>query len=346
MDTRLEALSDRLCRGLMRAYPPEFQQRFSEEMAQVYRSLCCQVYHNAGIGGLLRIWLSALLDFPMAALVQWGQNLTKRRMVSMQANPWEKVDGTIPLSSRQALLAALPFLLFGIASLAEKSEILRTSSASLPLRQVLLIHPYLVCGWLILIGLAAGIVTGFPRWAFSYLGWGVLYAWWWGDMGFYGYHTEGESWLVLLAVVVISLLIRRSIQPLRFVFSGLWRDLTLLSFGLYILYTHVYMVADSNHNPYLAFFILASALVASLGAWGFFRNASPMRRVLALVGGLFLAVVLGMINDATWDFAAYYGLPESSNGISLIGVIFFAGLAVFMLGFGLITRWRQNRMNS
>jgi len=343
MATRLEVYSDRIYRSLTHAYPAAFRQRFSDEMTQVYRSLCRQVYQEAGASGMLRLWLAAVWDWACAALIQWEQSLSKRRMVSMQANPWDKTDGTIPLTPRQALLVILPFVLFGIASLASRLEILHTYPASLPLWQVLLIHPYLVCGWLILLGLAAGIIAGFPRWAFSYLGWGLLYAWWWEDMGFYGYETEGESWLVLLAVVVVSLLIRRSIQPLRVIFASLWHDLTLLPLGLYILYTHVFILADENHNPYLAFFIIASTIIACLGAWGFFRTASPVRRVLALIGALFLAIILGVINDATWDFAAYYGLPESSNEISLIGVVLFVVMGVFMLGFGLLTRWRLQR---
>jgi len=343
MDSRLKGFSDRLYRCLMSAYPAEFQQRFSAEMAQVYRSLCCQVYQDAGISGLLHIWLSEIWDLPMAALVQWGQILTKRRMVSMQANPWDKTDGTIPLNPRQAFLAVLPFLLFGIASLVGRLDFFYTHPANLPLWQVLLTDPDLVCGWTILIGLAAGIIAGFPRWTFSYLSWGLLYAWNWSNGVFYGHVIRGESWLIFLAVVAVSLLIRRSIQPLRVILASLWCDLTLLPFGIFTLYTWLYMLADSNHNPYLTLFIIATTLVTCLGAWGFFRSTSPVRRVLALIGGLFLAMVIDAVNNATWDFAAYYGLPKGQEGINPRLALAILSLFLVMLGLGWITRWRQQR---
>jgi len=263
-------------------------------------------------------------------------------MVSMQARPWDKTDGTIPLSPRQTLLAVLPFLLFGIASLVSRLDIYHTNPASLPLWKILVIEPYFVCGWIILVGLSGGIIAGFPRWAFSYLGWGLLYAWW-SNGSYYGHEIRGEGWLVFLSVVAVSLLIRHSIQPLRVIYTGLWRDLTLLPFGVFVLYTQLYMLADSNHNPYLALFITATTLVACLGAWVFFRSASPVRRVLALIGGLFLALVIDIINSATWDFAAYYGLPKGRQGIPpglalAIGILFLV-----MLGLGWLTHWRQRR---
>ena len=46
---------------------------------------------------------------------------------------------------------------------------------------------------------------------------------------------------------------------------------------------------------------------------------------------------------ATWDYRAYFNLPESAQKVNLVGQIFFAILAVLMLGNALLACWRQTR---
>ncbi len=331
---------------MLQVYPGGFRGRFAAEMAQVFRALCCEAYAESGVGGVMCLWLPALWDCVWSAIYQWWMRLFKRKVENMQTKPIDRRDGILPLSVAQAGLAALPFLAFGISSLVIRLEFFHTYPASLPLWQILFIHPYLVFNWLILIGLGVGVLAGFPRWAYSFLGWALLFAWWWMDMGFYGYYSDWKIWLPLLGVFLVTLLIRRSLQPLRALFTGMWSDWTLLSLGVYTLYGYVSMLYDENHHPYLLIFIAVTTLAISMGAWGYFRSVSPLRRVLALVGGLLLATVIGGINSATWDYRAYYGLPESSQNVSLVGLILFVGLALLMLGNGLLARWRLVRDSS
>jgi hypothetical protein len=341
MRPRWLALSDRVYRLLLRAYPASFRARFAAEMAQVFSCLCREVFAQSGAVGLLRLWLLSLWDWAGAAISQWWKYLFKIRMVSMQSNSINNRDGIQPLSVIQAGAAALPFLAFGIASLVSKLEFFHTYPVSLPLWQILLIDPYLVFNWLMLVGLGVGILAGFPRWAYSFLGWTILFAWWWSDMGFYGHSMDWKIWLPLLAVFVIALLVRRSWQPLRALLAGLWMDWTLLSLSLYILCGWTFMLSDENHNPYLLVFIAATTLALSLGAWGYFRSTSPLRGVLALVGGFFLTILLAVINNATWDYRAYYGLPESASNANLFGLFFFIGLTILMLVIGWLALWRR-----
>ena len=215
-------------------------------------------------------------------------------------------------SSRQEWRRCL-FYCLGPASWPCRLPYFQSGPANLPLWQVLFIHPYLVFNWLILTGLAAGILMASPRWTYSYLGWAILFGLWWSNMGFYGYSTGWKIWLPFLGVFLVAILIRRSWQPLRACLAGMMDDWTLPSLALYILYGGVYMLYDSNHHPYVLVFIAATTLGISLGAWGYFRAAAPLTRILALLAGLFVATVLSAINEATWDFGAYYGLPESST---------------------------------
>jgi len=343
MKSRLLAFSDWMYRAMLQVYPAGFRERFAAEMAQVFRSLYCEAYAESGVGGVMRLWLPALWDWAWSAIYQWWMRLFKRKVENMQTKPIDRRDGILPLPAAQAGLAALPFLAFGISSVVNRLELFHTNPASLPLWQILFIHPHLVFNWLMLIGLGVGILAGFPRWAYTFLGWALLFAWWWTDMGFYGHYSDWKIWLPLLGVFLVTLLIRRSLLPVRALFTGIWSDWTLLSLGVYIFYGFVFILSDENHNPNLLIFISATTLAFSMGSWGYFRSVSPLRRILALVGGLFLATIIGVISNTTWDYRAYYGLPESSNNISLFGLIVFVCLTLLMLGIGLLTLWRHAR---
>ena len=126
----------------------------------------------------------------------------------------------------------------------------------------------------------------------------------------------------------------------KLVLPGIWHDLTLLPLAVYILYTAVYMIYDENHHPALLWFMVALGLAASLGAWGFFRAASPLRRALSLVSGLALVITLEIWNSLTWNAGAYYGFADYSpvNGI-VSGLIFFAVMAAVMLGICGLAEW-------
>lgn len=343
MQLRLLAASDWLYRQLLRSYPAAFRAHFASEIAQVFRTMCRETYNASGAGGLLWLWLPVLWDWAWAALYQWELYLFKRRTEMTRTNPMNRGDGIPALSPAQAGLAVLPFLLFGLSSLVSKLDYFHTSPASLPLWQVLIIDPFLAFNWLILTGLGISLFVGFPRWGYSYLGWAIIFAWLGQGMGFYDYTLARLIWLPLLGVVLIALLARRSLQPLRNLLRGLWQDWTMLALALYIFYCSFYMLYDSNHNPYLLILITATTLAMSLGAWGYFRAYSPLRRVLALIGGLLLAITVSVIDSATWDFSAYHGLPEGAQKGNLVGIIFFVILALLMAGTGLLAYWRYQR---
>jgi hypothetical protein len=343
MRPRLLSFSDHLYRCLLRVYPAPFQERFAGEMAQVFHSLSSHVYADSGGAGLLRLWLPVLLDGLWAAVTQWRLTLFKRRLENVEPDLIDPKDGVRPLSLFHAFLATLPFLLFGASTLVSRMEIFNFYPHNLALWQVLIIQPHLIFNWLVLLGLGAGLLVGFPRWALAYLGWALLFAWWWTDMGIYGYHLKGEIWLPLAGVFLIVILIRRSLQPLGGLLSALWADWTLPSLGLYLLYGWTCILYDENHHPLLLVFIAVSTLAVSLGAWGYFRAGSPMRRMLALAGGMLLATAISAINYATWDYRAYYGFPESSQDVNLIGVVFFIVIVILFFGNGMLARWRIAR---
>jgi len=157
---------------------------------------------------------------------------------------------TIPTSAFQALLGALPFVAYGLVSISIHF------GNSLP-RPPIWLHPFLLFDALVLMGLGAGVLAGFPRWAYSYLNWALILAWWLSDMGMYGvYRLDNRMWLLPLGVFVLALLVRRSMAPLHTLLAGLWSDWTLLSLGIYSFFAWLGVMYDENHHPYLLVLLL------------------------------------------------------------------------------------------
>jgi hypothetical protein len=67
--------SEQVYRVLLHAYPPRFRQRFEQEMAQVFRTSCREIYAVSGDGGLRRYWLSTLWDWALSAAREQVSNL-------------------------------------------------------------------------------------------------------------------------------------------------------------------------------------------------------------------------------------------------------------------------------
>jgi hypothetical protein len=61
-------LSDRLYRKFLVAYSSEYWEKFGDEMAQVFRDLCLEVYRERGAAGLVRLWGSTMFDLLKTAV--------------------------------------------------------------------------------------------------------------------------------------------------------------------------------------------------------------------------------------------------------------------------------------
>lgn len=238
-------------------------------------------------------------------------------------------------SQAEAWLGLLPFAAFGVASMWSKFN--------------LEFHAGLVfLGFYLLavIGFGIGWVMSFPRWSYSYLGWALIFAWWWTDMAtpglqLFGYTFRGgeiwgwRTWAPLATVSIIALLWTRSLRPLRRLVAGLWQDWTLLSLGMYTFTTWFSLLYDENHHPYLFAFMLASTLAVAGGVWFYLRGPTTSQRMLALFVGGALSLLIGWICEQTWDWRAYYGLSEG-HGTSWYytpwgGAILITFWALFLL---------------
>jgi hypothetical protein len=310
---------------MLRLYPHKFQNEFAEEMQVVFSDSI----HEASKGGifpLVLLWLRELVGLPFNILREfWYEFGRKETIMVTNAKVEQEVSNSVRSSHWEAFLSALPFAVFGVVCMIGKIRVPWVG-----------IYVYVAFYLFVLLGLLIGLVKAFPRWAYSYLGWSLVCAWWWTDMytkGFrlFGYTFGDEAWgwrawAPLFLTVGIAILLTRSLRPLRELIHGIWQDWTLLSLALYSLVGFILLLYDEVHSPYLYAFMTASTLLVSASVWIFMRNTNRFHRFVILPGSFFAGLLINYICNTTWDYATYYGLtaqPPKPWYISLFQSLFF-----------------------
>ena len=297
----------RLYARLVQLYPAAFRVQFEKEMTDTFR----ESLEEAGAEGVLplaRVCWREIVQLPTSLVREFRHELERKEgNMATNENPASQPNPDDRSARWEALVGALPFALFGIASI--------LSRTGYPFNA----YSHLAFYATVLVGLLAGMLNGFPRWAYSYLGWSLVFAWWWTNMGTYGLrifgiridHWTWQIWPPLLATFGIALLWRRSPHPLRQLFRGIWQDWTLLSLAIYAFVAFVALNYDENHHPYLFAFIAATTIAICLAVWGFLKSGSIWQRVVTLLAGFVTALVLNNISYATHNYAGHYNLPPS-----------------------------------
>lgn len=104
------ALSERLYRFLLLAYPRAFRQEYAAEMLLVFRDAYRERSRRQGTPGVLRLWSDVLGDFVKTVCIQWVQT-------------WSQRDGqSLALAGKDQLAMTLPFKLH----VAQQTDVGRT----------------------------------------------------------------------------------------------------------------------------------------------------------------------------------------------------------------------------
>ena len=287
-------------------YPRSFRDEFADEMKVVFRNSVREA-DRAGTAPLVKLCLKELGGLPFNILREFWHEFERKEMI-MDTNEQAESQSVITggTSHWDALIGTLPFVLFGIASIIGKLR--------LPFFGI---YADLVFYVIVLLGLLLGLIKGFPRWAYSYLGWSLVFAWWWSDMGTQGLKILGftinywtwQIWIPLLAALGLALAWTRSLNPIRQLAKGIWQDWTLLSLAMYTFVGWMALIYDENHHPYLFAFMIASTLAISGSVWAFMRSDNTRARIFALLSGFIAVGIIGWICESTWDWRGHYGLP-------------------------------------
>jgi hypothetical protein len=297
----------RIYSRLLLLYPRSFQNEFAEEMQVVFSESVEEAIHE-GTLSFAFVCLKELGGLPFNILREFWHELKGRETVMVtNESTTDTPTREEKMPRGELILGTLPFALYGLVSILTKTEFPFWSA-------------YLSFFIFILLGLLIGVVKGFPRWTYSYLGWSMVMSWYWSMMpifiqNVYSPVTHNQlwgwrSWIPLLVTLGIGSLVARSLHPLRQLFRGIWQDWTSLTLMMYTFGAFVHLIYDENHHPYLFAFMIGSTLVLSIGAWIFLQNANTWKRIASILSGFIAASFIDTICYANWDAAAYYGLPK------------------------------------
>jgi hypothetical protein len=328
---------------ILHLYPRSFRDEFAEEMQVVFRDSLNEAVRD-GILSLALVCLRELGGLPIHILREFLHEFERKEMIMVTEKANTKSTVGKGITRWDAVLGTLPFALFGLLCMLIKIE--------LPIHVG---YPFLAFSAISVLGLIVGLAKGFPRWAYSYLGWSILMSWWWMMMPIDTFSNPSPlthnqylgwwAWIPLLAAIGLGVLFARSFRPIRRLAGGIWQDWTYLSLMIYSFVAFVQLIYDEIHHPYLFAFMAASTLVICWAVWVFLQSASSWKRLIVLLAGFFVSLVLNNISYVTWDYAAYYGLPPSPpqpwytafNGV--IGwTIFWSGIMFWPLLIGLVRR--------
>jgi hypothetical protein len=202
----------------------------------------------------------------------------------------------------QALIGALPFLLFGLAYLLDgflelggyPRLALKLLDGSLNRSAISITAPTVIY-FITALGLLFGVLKGFPRWSYAYLGMSLYFGWSFNNQNHYGVFYKWWVWLPSFAAIVLGLLLTRSLKPLTQLVQGSWKDWTRLSFSLYAfavpMFTLVFFEDDWGASQLYGLFFDTVLLAA--GAVAFLRSRSIWSQVLSLEAVVLILVVKG-----------------------------------------------------
>jgi len=338
-------LLTRLYGCLLKLYPQPFLAEFGDEMRAVF----AQAINGLGVAGfppfkrrieMIRLFLKEVWDLPVALLpaLRFSFGSGRKDAFANAAGDREQDEPDAWVGSRaswgEALMGALPFLLFGLAHFLIAIHLLGkpTDMGS---------RPWLLYGsgllLLIAIGLAIGGIKGYPRWSYAYLGMAVFLSSNYSNGTFYGVAYGWRFWVPLVVAILLPLLATRSLRPLARLIQGAWNDWTRLSFALYAvllpLYTILFFEVKWGTDELSGLAI--DTLLLAAGAVAFLRSRTIWGRVVTLQAAMFIQACKGFL------FAGWLGGPHFFSldlWIVLIGLLFFGGF-MFLPGLvGLLQR--------
>jgi len=251
-----------------------------------------------------------------------------------------QVDSDRASSWTESLAGIFPFLFFGMAVILDEAG------------YKLLLTVFFYFGYALLLIIAAiAWYKGSPRWSYPYTGFLLLFTWYREDFEMPGVQLFGLTilqpgefwgwrvWIPFAVAILLVLLAARSWRPLVELFKNMWRDWTMLTFGLYGMIPLVsWWLFDEMHGIWIPISLSAVNLLLMAGALGYLRSGSTKQRVVTLLAGLLPTWPIVILVPAFyWHGRRVPYLSGPINGYSQIlpGIIFAAIITLIMFSPGL-----------
>jgi len=242
-----------------------------------------------------------------------------------------------PASWASVLAGMIVFLIYGLFLIAH--EIPPDWPVSNWLR-----YSNLVLLWCIIalppIGLCVGWVKGFPRWSYPYLGNVLLQGLYMMSVAtpglrFFNY-TFGRNdlwgwraWIPFLVAAVISLLVTRSLKPIIKLFTKVWKDWTLLTYGMFgFMPMLVWISFDEMDKLFSLPFMIILTLVMVGTVLLYLRSTHQWQRVLILAVGVITVTATAVAVPAVYwrENGWVYVAMATTGGIIIVAFVFLPAL--------------------
>lgn len=188
--------------------------------------------------------------------------------------------------------------------------------------------------------LGVGWVKGFPRWSYPYVGFVPLvslYMMWVATPGLRIFnYTFGRndlwgwrSWIPFLVMAAIVLLITHSLRPLLKLFTNIWEDWTLLTFGMFgFMPLLIGIRFDEMDRLYSLRFMVVLTLLMSGTALAYLRSMRGWQRALALLVGIILTATIVTVAPAVyWSEHGWVNVQRTlTAGVIVVAVLFSPAL--------------------
>jgi hypothetical protein len=354
----LGRLLTRLYSRLLKLYPDRFLEEFGGEMGDVF----AQALSGSDDAGstpvtrrlkMARLFLREVWYFPLAYLdarhyqVSLGAGEPPAGRASYGEGELTDTWVGRRASWVAALVGALPFLLFGLAYLLEGfAELGGHSRLAFNLldgslnRPAITLTPLMGVYFVSVLGLLFGVLKGFPRWSYAYLGMSLYFGWYYSNGSFYGVEYGSWAWLPSLAAILLGLLLSRSLQPLARLLQGAWNDWTRLSFALYAFAAPMVTIVffDDDWGVSQLYGLIFDTVLLATMAIAFLRSRTSWSRVLSLQSAVLILVVKGFLGG--WFGGRFPSFDEPVRALyfwSLFITIYFGFLLLPAL-IGLLRR--------
>ena len=297
--------------------PQGFREEFAEEMMQVLTARVREA-RSCGNREMFGTFIKELCALPALWLLAYQR---ERRVASMKT--WESSAAPDSRGSWGAVLVAvLPLVgfvcVFAVAGVARRllGAIHLDVLFRLLWADALRIAAMPIVFYLLLLGgLLAAWLKDFPRWSYPYLGWLLVLLV--PSLGSFGLHPPylWRFWGPLVVTLLLAILLRPSLKPLRALWHGWQQDWTLSVFAVLGIVEFLNL-CDEMPGPRAAWQSVCGAVLVA-GAIAYMRISSRTGRGAALLGSMVVSVALGM------GVRAYYwhGLSDSVVGWAICFVV-------------------------